>query len=1042
LIQAVRYADDDLKMPPRGKLTNDQVANLVAWVKLGSPMPRDDEAVARPGSDFDLAERTKHWAYLPIQPIAAPRVRGTNWCTSPIDAFILARLEAEGLSPVPPAEKRTLIRRATFDLTGLPPTPDEVVVFLADASPDAYERVVDRLLASPSYGERFGRHWLDVVRYSETLGFEFDYDLHNAWRYRDYVIRAFNADLPYDQFVVEHLAGDLLPQPRRHALGGENESILATGFWWMHEGKQTPVDIRQDQADRIDNQLDVLGKAFLGQTIACARCHDHKFDAISTRDYYALAGYLRSSRYQQAFIDHPERFTSQIDQLQSLRVAIQRELSSKFAEQWRAQLSEAGRYMQAAAQAEQKDVGKVEQLATACGLDASRLKQWSKALADESLASPDHPLSAWSRFFNRTNDDVNRESVEPTECRAFPIGSNSWFVTGTAFGASPAQPGDIVVGNSPARPIGRLTAGGTDSGVISARLQGELRSPTFTIDKKFVHIRLAGHSARVNLVIDGYTLIMNPMYGKLTVTTGSDRLVWRTMPVDRWVGHRALLEASDSTIPMHGLNPPPSSARMPSGNDGYLLLDQVVFSDDANPPITPSRIATAVGEQATGGDLAAFAVCYQQQMTQAVARWQSGRYESPQQQADDIDLVNWLLENGLLDSSAPSQPMRDVDHVAGMLNRYAELEASLPAPQRAPAIADGTGEDEFVFLRGNYRTPGQRAPRELPELLLVRYARRNGTERVESQGAATGPSGAGSGRLDLARKLVDPANPLLPRVIVNRLWQHHFGEGIVRTPDDFGRMGQPPTHPELLDYLAAELVRSEWSLKRLSRQFVMSSTYRLSSTDGNSQLDPESQAPKPSFVDPDNRLLRHMPIRRLEAEAVRDAMLAVSGQLHASMHGPSVLPYLTSHMEGRGKPQSGPLDGEGRRSIYVNARRNFLTPLLLAFDYPVTFTPIGRRGSATIPAQALTLMNDPFVVGQAQRWAERTLAQEGSTAEQRIVALYQTAFSRDPSAEEVATAIDFLQSQSLRHGTGSDDPRVWTDLCHVLINVKEFIFIE
>jgi hypothetical protein len=300
--------------------------------------------------------------------------------------------------------------------------------------------------------------------------------------------------------------------------------------------------------------------------------------------------------------------------------------------------------------------------------------------------------------------------------------------------------------------------------------------------------------------------------------------------------------------------------------------------------------------------------------------------------------------------------------------------------------------------------------------------------------------------LDLAQRLIDPNNPLLPRVLVNRLWQHHFGEGIVRTPDDFGRMGQAPSHPELLDHLAAELIRSDWSMKSVSRRMATSSTYRQGSEvrvqGSEPDLNPEPRTLNPLAVDPENRLLHRMPIRRLEAEAIRDSVLSVAGQLTNHEFGPSVLPHITSHMEGRGKPQSGPLDGQGRRSIYINARRNFLTPLLLAFDYPVTFTPIGRRGASAIPAQALTLMNDPFVVTEAKNWAERTLTDAGSSTEQRIETLYQTAFARPPTADELATAIDFLQEQSLRHGGGSDDPRVWTDLCHVLINVKEFIFID
>ena len=394
---------------------------------------------------------------------------------------------------------------------------------------------------------------------------------------------------------------------------------------------------------------------------------------------------------------------------------------------------------------------------------------------------------------------------------------------------------------------------------------------------------------------------------------------------------------------------------------------------------------------------------------------------------DGVALLNWLLENGLLDgeASAPGAGSQ----LAGLVVQYQQLAATLPQPQRAPALADGTGEDEFVFLRGSYKNLGARALRSPPEALEVSAIQRNATE-----GAAYS---AGSGRLELAERIVDPANPVLGRVLVNRLWQHVFGEGLVRTPDDFGRMGQAPTHPELLDHLAAELVRGEWSVKRMVRRLVTAETYRQAA---NSEL--RIQNAEWATVDPENRLLHRMPLRRLEAEAIRDAVLAVSGRLNSEIHGPSVLPHVTPPMEGRGKPNSGPLDGEGRRSIYINARRNFLTPLLLAFDYPVTFTPIGRRGTSALPSQALALMNDPFVVQGAERWAERALTEGGARTADRIAWLYETAFAREPTEDETAAAIDFLQAQSLKRGGSSEDPQVWADLCHVLINVKEFIFIE
>jgi hypothetical protein len=300
--------------------------------------------------------------------------------------------------------------------------------------------------------------------------------------------------------------------------------------------------------------------------------------------------------------------------------------------------------------------------------------------------------------------------------------------------------------------------------------------------------------------------------------------------------------------------------------------------------------------------------------------------------------------------------------------------------------------------------------------------------------------------------LADASNPLLARVLVNRLWQHHFGEGIVRTSDDFGLMGQPPTHPELLDYLAAEVVRRGWSVKAMHRLMVLSATYRQSSSIADCGLrfadskvvssNPQSAIRNPQLIDPENRLLHRMPVRRLEGEAIRDAILAVSGRLDRALHGPSVLPYLTPHMEGRGRPSPGPLDGDGRRSVYINARRNFLTPLFVAFDYPVAFSTVGRRGTSAAPAQALALMNDPFVVQQAGRWAERVLAEPGRTAEQRVAALYEAAFARPPTTDEVRDALDFLARQSGRYGAGPDDPRAWADLCHVLFNVKEFIFVN
>ncbi len=864
------------------------------------------ESAKAPLSAFNLKDRAaRHWAWHPIRLPRVPTVKNRAWVRSPVDAFVLSRLEASGMSPAPPADRRTLIRRVTFDLIGLPPTPDEVDAFVRDRSAHAFERVVDRLLASPHYGERWARHWLDLVRFAETYGHEGDYEKPGAFQYRDYVIRAINADVPYDRFVMEHVAGDLIGSPRRNPELGFNESILGTGFWWLGEGTHSPVDLLQDESDRIDNQIDVFGKAFLGLGLGCARCHNHKFDAISTKDYYALAGFLRSSRYQLTAMDCPERLKAELAALELLSVR----------------------------------------------RDAVLLHAAAGAL----LSRAPTPVPSGATVF----EDFSHETY---------VG---WSVTGQAFGAGPhsrvlhAAPDEH--GACRVRVCDSCAA---DSGFLSDRLQGVLRSQTFTIKNSTILYHVAGRDAEVRLIVGGLQLIQDPIYGGLRIPVNAgDTLHWVAQDVSKWIGHRAYIELAD---------PGP----------GHFIVDRILFSDRGAPEEPPARM--------------------------------SG-------QAERI----------VMDAASESE-LQSID------KRRAEIEATLIEPPMAPAMADGTGEDDRVHIRGSYKTLGDSVPRRFLEAF-------SGTT-----GAA--PT-AGSGRLALAHSMVSSARtPLLPRVIVNRLWQHHFGEGIVRTPDDFGVMGVRPTHPELLDWLASTFVQPlaggeastdrdresaiprhpetsagpwgcGWSLKRLHRLLVLSSVYRMAS-----RGDAEAER-----IDPTNRLLHKMPLRRLEAEAIRDAVLAVSGRLDQRLYGPSIPPYLSAYVEGRGKPAvSGPMDGDGRRSIYISVRRNFLPQIFQAFDFPVPFTCIGRRATSNVPAQALAMMNNPFLWQQSRIWARRNLADLNSTAEKRIVRMYLEAFARPPDPGEISEAREFLTSQP----DGLNSEQAWTDLCHVLFNVKAFQFVN
>jgi hypothetical protein len=671
-----------------------------------------------PAAAADAPNPAPHWAFQPVRPQTPPVVHNTTWPLNDVDRFILAKLEQAGLSPAPGADRRTLIRRATFDLIGLPPTPEEVKAFVDDPAPDAYEKLIERLLASPHYGERWGRYWLDLARYADTNGSDENYTYPNAWRYRDYVVRAFNGDKPYDRFVAEQIAGDLLPadSPGGGDERGAQDRLVATGYLVIGPKMLAEQDKPKLVMDVVDEQIDVVGQTFLGLSLGCARCHDHKYDPVSIVDYYAMAGVFKSTRTM-------------------------------------------------------GDLGFV---------------------------------SLWNE-------------------RELPSASHQVAV---------------------AEHAAKLAALRAEAEFYERRAKGEI-------------------------------------------------------------------------------------------------------------PTQPE----------------------------------------------------------------PHDSEGDLNRAGEVRGRLAALEAAPPAPPMAMAVAAGDVQDVPVHLRGSHLTLADSpTPRGLIRTLDACVP----PEPVES---------SQSGRLELARWLTHPANPLTSRVMVNRIWQGHFGVGIVSSPSNFGLRGEPPTHPELLDWLAAEFVRQGWSVKQMHRLIMRSNAYRMSSI-----ADERARA-----ADPENRLLSRQNRRRLEAEPIRDALLAVGGNLDLTIGGGFDIPTKERYAR---LPPTDPVFMGNRRAIYIPIVRGGVYEMFTTFDYADAGVHLPRRPVTTVPQQALFMLNSELAGRQAELLAKRLLGESGADDGARLGRAYELLYGRPPTGEEASRDLAYVAAAPV--GGEGDAKRLaaWTSLCRILLAANEFVYVN
>ncbi|QDV49726.1 DUF1553 domain-containing protein [Gimesia fumaroli] len=1023
LISAVNHSGQ-LHMPPKDKLSQKEISDLTEWIRLGAYWPNSKPIVqsneGKPEGPLFTEQEKAFWAFQPPQKPSLPQVKQSEWVQNPIDTFVLSRLEQKGYAPALPAEKQDLIRRATFDLIGLSPTRKEVDDFVKDDSPDAFARVIDRLLESPRYGERWGRHWLDVARYADSNGLDENLSYANAFRFRDYVIAAFNQDKPFDQFVQEQLAGDILAEQVND--DSRIEKITATGFLSIGAKMLAEDDQTKMQMDIIDEQLDTVGRTFMGLTLGCARCHSHKFDPIPIEDYYSLAGIFKSTKTMENFkvvARWQERTLASPEEIQKL-------------EQHKKQIADLDSQIQTVLNQADEQFLREERKRVSDYLLAAEIKKH----ADE--------LMKGTKPIGETLQADSSDSILIVEAENYQTGNVKKSLTGYGEGIG------VIYNN----------------GMLPNIAEYEIELPK--AGRYQFEIRYAAASARPVQLLINDQLVKNNAAGDVTGSWYPKSQEWKVEGLYQFTQGKNIIRL-ESKIPFPHIDKLLIAApRELSDKERNFIADVAapeskligsltaqwsdylrknlnektsplfVWSELVRTGKTPETLGPlyqrfqSLNDLPEAERLPRAASLYGNLFKEVEQEWQAYLKTDEGKNAKSLpNAESEAIRQVLYDPKGPfALPAdREAFYAAAVKTKLTEkraarkeLEKTLPQYPTAMAVSEQKPENVKVHLRGSHFTLGKEVPRQFLRIIEGEHQ----TPINDQQ----------SGRLQLAQWLTSGQHPLTARVMVNRLWRWHFGKGLVRTPDNFGKLGERPTHPELLDWLAVQFVEQGWSIKSMHRLIMLSSTYQMS-TNYNAEL---------AAVDPENRLLWRMNRRRLEAEAIRDSILAVCGKLDYEMGG-SLLGVANRKYVTSTSNVNPVVYQTNRRSVYLPIVRSALYEVLQAFDFADPSVLSGDRTHTTVAPQALFMMNSDFVMQNTMDLAEQIMHETQLDQRARVNRIYEKIFSRPATAMETSRALDYIkiyrqELKSLEMPEEEKEQRTWQSLCRVLISSNEFLFVD